>query len=885
MLTNLIIINSKVYGKAEIRINDCDSLQLVGPNNIGKSTLIYALNFLFVIDGNKMTFSGNRKGDKETIHHYFPTPNQSYIVFEVFKKSYYCILVKRDSEGNLEYYKFDRAYSEDLFVSDDKRLLKFDELNAKLAQEGIVLTQFKDKREVFNFVYQRGRRNNAVVWLDEQVKSDGLSNNFSKIYRYLINTKLITNKNLKEALIVADNRENEGLNFSQKNKKDIIDLRKINNEIRNLKSVKNEFNEFREVVRQYEAKAKIISQLFYGFNQNYQNTLPELQTQLVEREKAIGKITHEINEELIPQKADLDRKIGGKEADIKNKAIIISDKESELNLINSYEPTTLLNEQLHNLDAKRKELESRITMVEFQKLGSAQIEGKVARLNADIESYNKLITNYADLLINKISGNIENRKLINAILSDQVKSLPGNQVLKTIHKISDKLKLFDGEIDIGKNIELVDFLSVENIKAKKEEAEKELKTQLSLLEVVKNLEKTRKEIDDINARIDEIKYKLAKIKQKPALQKQIEMLKKEIRELTSEKENFEVEQMKISKIIAKRSNELTELSEDKKKREERIRMLQEIKRELDEYAIVPEDYETGESLDQLYHKIKLNLNDRITLKSNKDYLFEKLRDKLQSTFANEHDFIRYVEEEIALIEDKENSIQNLLESISTQFANPAYTLLKRYEEFKEFIYNKFNQKLSQTKISDIDSLRIELIDNKRLMDEVKKISQIQQVRGQLMFEFDHSENLKVLDNYLDSGKKIDFEDLFDIGLSLSRKGTQKQVDLGSQIESDGTDKMIRLIIVMSIINRLALNDDENRIALFIDEVATIDKQNRPELVRFCKEHHFIPIFAAPEAVEGFGKYYFIFPPQNKGKVFVNEKVNALYSERNATATV
>ena len=106
--------------------------------------------------------------------------------------------------------------------------MKFDEVQANLAKEGIELEAFKDKREVFNFVYQRGRRNNGVVWLDDNVKSDGLSNNFSKIYRYLINTKLITNKNLKEALIIADNRENEVLNFSQKNKKDIYDLRKIN---------------------------------------------------------------------------------------------------------------------------------------------------------------------------------------------------------------------------------------------------------------------------------------------------------------------------------------------------------------------------------------------------------------------------------------------------------------------------------------------------------------------------------------------------------------------------------------------------------------------------------------------------------------------------------
>jgi len=128
MLTRVIVLNSKVYGKAEVRLDDCDSLQLVGPNNIGKSTLIYALNFLFIIDGQKMSFSGNRKGDKETIHHYFPNHNQSFIVFEVFKKSYYSIIVKRDADSNLEYFKFDSEYKEEYFVDEDKRLLKFEEV-------------------------------------------------------------------------------------------------------------------------------------------------------------------------------------------------------------------------------------------------------------------------------------------------------------------------------------------------------------------------------------------------------------------------------------------------------------------------------------------------------------------------------------------------------------------------------------------------------------------------------------------------------------------------------------------------------------------------------------------------------------------------------------
>jgi energy-coupling factor transporter ATP-binding protein EcfA2 len=394
MLTSLTILNSKVYGKAEIRLNDCDSLQLVGPNNIGKSTLIYALNFLFIIDGNKMTFSGQRRGDKETLHHYFPNPNQSYIVFEIFKKSYYCILVKRNGESELEYFRFNSEYKEHFFVDANKKLLKFDEVQEALAKDGINLEAFKDKREVFNTVYQRGRRNNGVVWLDDNVKTEGLSNNFSRIYRYLINTKLITNKNLKEALIVADNRENESLNFSQKNKKDIIDLRKINNEIRNLKSVKNEFEDFREVVSQYSAKARIINQLYFGFNTNYETTLPTLQSQLAERNLNIAKINTEINENLIPKKAEFDRKIGNKETEINSTAELLNFKEEELKIIQSYDPIELQTEALANHDKQRKEIESRLTMVEIQKLNSNMIEQRINQLTVQVNQYENQIKNY-----------------------------------------------------------------------------------------------------------------------------------------------------------------------------------------------------------------------------------------------------------------------------------------------------------------------------------------------------------------------------------------------------------------------------------------------------------------------------------------------------------
>jgi hypothetical protein len=340
MLNRIIILNSTTYGKAIVRLNDADSIQLVGPNNVGKSTLVFALNFLFIIDGKRMSFVDNKPGDKDTIHHYFPSANNSYILFEIFKQRYYCILLKRNNEGEVEYYRIDHEFREDLFIKNidnQQAVVKFDDLYSKLLISGITIEPFKEKRDVFNFVYQRGRRNNGVVWLENNVISDGLSNNFSKVYRYLINSKLINNKTLKESLIIADNRDKEGLNFSQKSRKDINDLLRINEEIKVISSIQNDFLAFREVTNVYKAKTNYLSELIYSFNQLYSPALIDQETKWFEKKNELEDVQNELNERLNPQKTKLDREIGGKETELSQIQKRQKEAEARIKEISSFE--------------------------------------------------------------------------------------------------------------------------------------------------------------------------------------------------------------------------------------------------------------------------------------------------------------------------------------------------------------------------------------------------------------------------------------------------------------------------------------------------------------------------------------------------------------------
>ncbi len=882
MLTRISLINSKGYGKAELKLDNCESLQLVGPNNIGKSTLIYALNFLFVVDGQKMSFSGQRKGDKETIHHYFPTHNKSFLVFEINKLGYYCILVKRNTDGELEYYKIDSDYNEEYFFENEgthQRLLNFDEVIGCLTEKGITHSKFTTKSDVFNHVYHRGTKNNAVVWLEDTVKADGLSNNFSKVYRYLINSKLITNKTLKESLIIADNRENESLNFSQKNKKDITDLLRINEEIKSVKSVRPDFLEFRELVKVYNSKTKIVSELISAFNYSYTAAIPELEISSIERGRHIAAVHNEINEILKPKELSYASYIGEKNADIKNKTNQLADKQGELNDVNKFETVDFLKESLRNLDKDRRDIETRFTTIESQKLSSKQLELRIEKLNFQIAGQENQIENYNNLLIHKISDNEDVKQLLNSVLSEQVTSLSSKQIKKPIKKMSDKLlAIFDGEIDITKGITLKEFKSVKEIKDELKVLLVEKKQTEELLKTVVDKEKIDSNLKIILTEIEIIKDKIKRIESKPSLEKQIRFITDEIKTLTVEKKELEEFLNSLVKEISQKQITLDKLQEEKRNFEVRVRELKERKIEVEAINLEPTEYETNDNLDYIFSKIQIHQKDRIELKAKKDAIFENLKYRLRNSIADVEQFIHFVEEEIACLSDKERSIDGLLSSISTQFANPAYTLLKRYEEFKQFVYTKFNEKLSQTRISNIESMKIELLDNERIIGELKKIASIQEFNGQMSFEFDQSENLKVLNTYLDSGKKVSFDELFNIELLLHIKGTDKRVDLANQVESDGTDRMIRLVMIMSIINRLAVTDEQNKIALFIDEVATIDKQNRPEIVKFCKDHNFIPIFAAPDAVEGFNKYYFIYP--SKGKINISEKQNAVIVERN-----
>lgn len=874
MLKRLIILNSDIYSKADIELDNCNSLQIVGPNNIGKSTLIYALNFLFIIDGREMTFSGNRTGDKTTFNHYFPSINSSFIIFEIFKNRYYSILVKKNAEGNLDYYKIDSEYKEELYfmeTTNGQKIRKFDSLLSEFATNGIEHSKFSNRRDVFNFVYQKGKRNNGVVWLNQSVNQDGrgISNNFSKIYKYLINSKLINNDSLKESLIIADNKENESVSFSKKNQKDIQTLLKHNRDIKVIKSIQRSFSDFKELVNQYKGKSAILSELIFAFNQQYSSLYSELGTSISKmKTERTEKRTH-LNETLNPKEKELNQLIGKITNQIEQKQKDLDSKEKLVFEIKAFEDLQFLEQSFLNLDKDRKNIESQITLIENQKLSSREIESNIQKAESKISRIKNQVDSYSYQLIHQISDNQENKELLNRILSTDITSLSSDNISTKIKQTENLMKLFDGAIELPNDFKGKPIESIEELKKEIKQVEKEKEINDKLLPIAKDLEKHRKNLADINFKIKTLTEKIHKLKQLPTLEKELEALRVEFENLIKQKEQSTKDVKLIEEEIRKLNETIEQASKEIFKKEKRIEEIQTWKVELEQLGIKPIEYQSTDSLDNIYKNLKRNFEERREIKLKKDSLFERLKLKTETSFASETDFIKHVDSELVTLEDKQKAIDGLLKNISTQFANPCRTIYSRFEEFNSFITNQFNSKIKKIKISDIDTLKIEIVENEKLIKDLNKIIQIRDLTSELIFD-DQSENLNTLNKYLDNQTTITFNDLFDIKLHLHKKGQHKVVDLKNQIESDGTDKMIRLVLIMSIINQIVVKDDENKIVLFVDEIGTIDEANRIEILNFCKEHNFIPISAAPlHPYDGFDKYYLV--RRNKGKIVVSEK--------------
>jgi hypothetical protein len=897
MLNRIVIINSELYAKASIHIGDNASIQIAAENNVGKSSFLNTLNFLYITDKDQMRFEDNRKLSDSMKHYFDGTSLHSFIVFEIFKNGYYCILVKATPENTIEYYKINGEYKENFFIqtsADGFKAKKWENILQELTNDNPTEppTLLKSE-ELYNLVYNSDKNKNPVVWIKREVKRKGRahSNSFTDIYKHLIKTSEINEKSFKNALLIADNKQDVSLNvFTSSSFDKINEFEKKKTNLLNLTAVRPDFDKLKILNDTFIGEEKILGKLKNTFFKKFDAVEKELSDKTATNSLlsiAIRTLDTKIDvtlknerDVLITEKANFNSQIT-----IATNANLGLGR--HLKEVEHYEPTDdhlmfqgLITKE-ETEEEQRTELEAQLTQLERSKFTLAEVEKSIRTLEAEISADENSIKQFDNLLYQNISSDPEIIRRAFSFLNGDVAKLDKSRIKNKISKADFPLTFFDGKIDVS-DIEIQTLPTIKELQEAVDTKKKELAEKKIQLHAIKNQNTLQSRIVTLKKSIADANALIEKVRNKPNLLLTISenetliniTLKKFVTDTQIKIDNKDVEIEKAKEALEFKKKEKKQYEDDLKKYKNHHQYFQD---RTDIYEI---EEILDEPFEKIYEKFSRTYNAFAgiggTRERRKD-LKDSINLKLKKDIQDIKQFIREVEEEIINIPQMDKVIGNLLDTLSYEIGSPTFSFLTAFNDFKTFVYKSYNSKLAEYPVSNIQSVKVKIYEAEELIRDLDRISKLK-FSNVLDFDNAYTESKKALERQLaeSKGKPIEIYDLFTIKVEITKAtGETEEIDLSKQVQSRGTNIVLKLYLFLNILKDLVQSANENKVVIYVDELDAIGQKNVKHLIQFCKDNNFIPIFAAPRKVEGIQKYYMIKEPLNKNK---NKKPKITFGE-------
>ncbi|MGN6166452.1 MAG: hypothetical protein ACTHOF_18115, partial [Flavisolibacter sp.] len=844
MLNKIVIINSELYAKASIHIGENASIQIAAENNVGKSSFLNTLNFLYITDKDQMRFEDDRKLSDSMKHYFDGTSQHSYIIFEIFKNGYYCILVKATPENSIEYYKISGEYKEAFFIQISEGGFKakkwekvLQELTTGNPTDPPVLLKSED---LYNLVYNSDKNKNPVVWIKRDVKRKGraYSNSFTDIYKHLIKTSDINEKSFKNALLIADNKQDTLLNvFTTSSFDKIIDFEKKKAHLNNLSAVKLDFEQLKLLNDKFISEEIILGKLKNTFFKKFDAVEKDLSEKIREDsllsisirtlEIKIGETLKKERDALISEKTTFELQI-----EAAKKENIEIDK--QLKEIEDYEPTPDnlmfqgLITKVETEDKERAKLEAQLIQLERSKFTLAEVEKSIRDLKNEIKKKEESIKQFDNLLYQNISKDPEIIRKAYSYLKSDVANLDKSKIKKEIGFADFPLTFFDGKIDV-REIEIKSLPTIKELQEDIEAKKKELSEKKIQSEAIKNQNSLQQNIGILKKSISETNTLIEKTKNKPTLQKTNadneilinDTLKKAVLHTQIKIDNKDAEIKKEQLALELKKNEKKQYESDLRKFKTQYQYFQERN---DIYQI--EEF-LDESFEKLHDKFsKIYDSFRITRESRKD-LKDAINRKLNKDNQDIKEFIRQVDEEINNIPQMDKVISNLLDTLSYEIGSPTFSFLIAFNDFKTFVYKSYNTKLAEYPVSNIRNVKVKIHETEELIKDLDRISKLKFSDG-LDFDNAYGESKKALERQLteSKGKPITIYDLFAIKVEITKMtGEIEEIDLQKQVQSRGTNIVLKLYLFLNILKDLVHSEPKNKIMIYVDELDAIGQKN------------------------------------------------------------
>jgi hypothetical protein len=263
--------------------------------------------------------------------------------------------------------------------------------------------------------------------------------------------------------------------------------------------------------------------------------------------------------------------------------------------------------------------------------------------------------------------------------------------------------------------------------------------------------------------------------------------------------------------------------------------------------------------------------------------------------ASDQPFLAWVEEQRRLTNEVERLESQLRESYINLVALVKGELDKLTQAF-DIVRSRvaeLNNTIRRVSISNIERIEL-LVQESQLVEAIRQTSQLQidmfaPISGQLSLE----ESERQIEEYLVGtlrahGHELSLDNLFQLQFRVTYAQTNEQRTVSEihAFESNGTAIGVKIIVYLGLIRLLqgTKRGIVTRIPFFLDEVGSLSSNNVRQIIEYCAEHHFLPIFASPTIRADIPHSYILQRDGDRSRL-VNEVILTERERTNETSRV
>lgn len=878
--TKLIAIRSGSYDYAEVDLSN--SIQLVGPNNAGKTTLINTLQFLYLDNRNQMSFGDH---DQEATRQYYFPDHYSYLLFECTgPKGTYTIGwrgVSKSSGGDPVRFTYDGGYVMSDFLTDDDRVRDPKDVLTTLAEHNYrELREPQLLREAL-LVATKGESNGlGIVHLTETERYS----HFKEVLKNLLSLRSIDQHEMKRSLMMLANLP-PNKPALEANRLMTEEFERIRDRRVKLNTLKTERERLEKYIGMSDTRFSLEARLATVYSDLMEKRRKahdhnkHVKEAIVAKQEALEKekiSTAEILKDLDEKIAELAGFKGRAEGDLQRIAELGKGMES---FVENLEREALSNakERLHGLNRQLGNAEEADRQRTARAL--AEVTGRVANTERAIANFDKaLITELRESLsdeevhglsrlfnvdilklpVEKGGVELKKRKQVEALLKSVAENIKDD-------KYSDALVSLPLPDNSNAWKELVDVKAMKKALADLQAEQDRLR---KLMDAIENREVIAKDRAKVQAECDAHVDLLGRWERYQHDRREEPRLKKRHTEISKEKSDAEGKRKeireKLDEISVKLFEQRTALNKEDERFNRLLRLLEactpppDLEAKGRELVSVPNDPEDAIAL---YQKLILEYKD---MSREMDQLRSKIENVLKGDIigANEMETVRLMREQLDGLPTFEEALRkdwdNYLHLLRANFAN----VLNGLNDIRGAAEN-LNRRFSNVSVSNLESLKMEVIDQSDLVEPLKELAETDHTGL-----FDDSKKLDAayqsFRNKLSERITLNYGDLFTLRFTVAVNNGRVHSYDNLQVESHGTAITIKVLFNLLVLRSMLKEDPKehtplSRVPFFLDEVHSLDATNRGAVLRMSRDLGFMAITAAPEPVSEVDALYFLRP--------------------------